>query len=386
MRGAAAVLLVAAAALPAACATAPTATTAPAATIARRGEAGVRTAPGAPPFAALAARFTDRALEQVRAGDLRRARDSWSVVAALRPDAAEPKRQVEELTARLAAEASRRYRDGLSLLQEGKPEAARRELLLALAAEPDHAAALVALNSRLDPDAVAVTTAPGDSFASLAKRHYGDAGKAALVARVNGLDPGGAPAPGTVLLLPDLALPAPGAGKRAAGTAETPSPPSPAPSTAAAESPLRPEAAEEQFARAREFYDAGAFTAAATAAERIAGNPAVGKRARELAGDAWFAAGDAALKEERLPDALAAFRKAEPVRRDAAALIATVERLSQERAEEHYNAGVRFFINQRLDAAIRSWERALALNPAHPNAPKDIEKARELQQKLREIR
>jgi tetratricopeptide (TPR) repeat protein len=58
----------------------------------------------------------------------------------------------------------------------------------------------------------------------------------------------------------------------------------------------------------------------------------------------------------------------------------------RERAEELYNAGVRHFVNQNLDAAIRTWERALALNPAHPNAAKDIEKARELQRKLLEVR
>ena len=47
---------------------------------------------------------------------------------------------------------------------------------------------------------------------------------------------------------------------------------------------------------------------------------------------------------------------------------------------------MRFFINQKLDEAILSWEQTLALNPEHPKAPKDIEKARGLQQKLKELR
>jgi hypothetical protein len=63
-----------------------------------------------------------------------------------------------------------------------------------------------------------------------------------------------------------------------------------------------------------------------------------------------------------------------------------VDRRKKEKAEESYNAGVKFFINQKLDEAIQSWEQTLALNPEHPKASKDIVKARGLQQKLRELR
>lgn len=65
---------------------------------------------------------------------------------------------------------------------------------------------------------------------------------------------------------------------------------------------------------------------------------------------------------------------------------AEVERRKKEKAEELYNEGVRLFINQKLDDAIRAWEQTLVLNPAHPKAPKDLEKARALQQKLKDIK
>ena len=76
----------------------------------------------------------------------------------------------------------------------------------------------------------------------------------------------------------------------------------------------------------------------------------------------------------------------EPARKDIPAAQDAVEARKREKAEELYNAGVRFFINQKLDEAIRSWEQTLALNPEHPKASKDIIKARELQQKLKELR
>jgi tetratricopeptide (TPR) repeat protein len=162
------------------------------------------------------------------------------------------------------------------------------------------------------------------------------------------------------------------------------------PSTAAPqaiEAPKPPDHSEEQLARAAGLLRAKKFEEAAAAADKLAGNPAVGARAREIAGNAWFAIGDAASREGRFTEALAAYRKAEPTRKqDAAAAIAALERRMKEKAEEYYSEGVRYFIDQQLDEAIRSWEQTLALNPEHPTAPRDLEKARGIQRKLKEIR
>jgi tetratricopeptide (TPR) repeat protein len=368
--------------------------------------------PGAAPFATLASRFTSRALAQEAAGDLRRALDSWKVVAALRPGADEPKRRVADLSARIAANVDRLFRDGTARLREGNADAARRAFLLGLAYDPDHAGSLDALKGLLEPDGTSYTANAGDTFESIAKMQYGDPAKAPLVARVNNLDPAGKPAPGTVLTLPNLALPAAKTPVKRApeAVAETPEAPDsaydtepaafggegppaaapPAPATPAAPAvpapPAAPDPAEAQLAKAQALFDAKKFEEAGSAADKLADNPAAGARARTLAGNAWFAAGDAALKEERFAEAVAAYRKAEPSRKDATAALAAVERRKKEKAEELYNAGVRFFINQQLDEAILSWERTLALNPDHPKAPKDIAKARGLQQKLKELR
>lgn len=386
--------------------------------------------PGAAPFSTLAARFTARAVKQEAAGDLRRALDSWKVVAALRTDSTEAKRRVADLTARLTAAADQHFRDGSARLQQGKIDAARREFLLSLAADPDHARSLDALKNRLEPEAAAYTVAAGDTFGSIAKKQYGDPANAALVARVNNLDPAGKPAPGTILTLPNLSPPAekpavkrapeaaaeapeaPESGydtepaglgdvspaaEPAAPAAPTPAPVSTEPTAPAvpaapsspaapADLPKAPDPAEALLAKALDLFQANKFEEAGSAADRLVGNPAVGARARELSGSAWFAAGDAALKAERFGEASAAYRKAEPARKDVPAALAAVESRKREKAEELYNAGVRFFINQQLDEAILSWEQTLALNPDHPKAPKDIAKARGLQQKLKELR
>ncbi|MHB1011823.1 MAG: hypothetical protein ACYC37_02750 [Desulfobacteria bacterium] len=51
-------------------------------------------------------------------------------------------------------------------------------------------------------------------------------------------------------------------------------------------------------------------------------------------------------------------------------------------ADAHYAEGVRRFLAEDLDGAIREWEKALSLDPAHPKARRDIEKARRLKGKI----
>lgn len=51
-------------------------------------------------------------------------------------------------------------------------------------------------------------------------------------------------------------------------------------------------------------------------------------------------------------------------------------------ADAHYAAGMRHFLAEDLDGAIREWEKTLSLDPAHPKALRDIEKARRLKEKI----
>lgn len=329
MKKLAALLAPAAALLLAACAGAPTATP-PGGTgaVTPRTAGGEALPPtGAPPFATLATEFTARAVRQEAAGELRRALDSWKVVAALRTDATEPQRRVADLSARLKAAADRHFRDGNVRLREGKLDAAQREFLLSLAADPDYAASLDALKNRLDPDATSYTVAAGDTFESIAEKKYGDPARAPLVARVNNLDPAGKPVSGTILTLPNLPPPAAKSGA--------------------------PEASDPGDDTEPGSIDG---EAAPVPVPPVPPTPVVPPKAAQPARKVGPAA----------PDALDAGKR--------------------EKAEELYNTGVRHFINQQLEQAIRSWEQTLELNPDHPKAPRDIEKARGLQKKLRELR
>ena len=295
MKRVAALLAPAAALLLAACAGAPPAAPPgePGAVTPRAGGDEALPPPGAAPFATLATRFTARAVKQEAAGDLRRALDSWKVVAALRPEAAEPKRRVADLSARLKAAADQHFRDGNARLQEGNVDAARREFLLSLASDPDHAGSLDALKNRLEPDATPYTVAAGDTFESIAKKQYGDPAKSPIVARVNNLDPAGKPVPGTVLTLPNLSPPAasPRSNARRRRLAEAPEAPDSGydtePAALGAEAPRPPsrragprrssrrgpDPGEAQLAKAQELFQAKKFEEAGGAADSSRGTP-----------------------------------------------------------------------------------------------------------------
>ncbi len=54
-------------------------------------------------------------------------------------------------------------------------------------------------------------------------------------------------------------------------------------------------------------------------------------------------------------------------------------------ADDLYRRGVKHFLNEELEQAIASWEKALALNPNHPKARQDIDNALKLLDKWRDL-
>ncbi len=59
---------------------------------------------------------------------------------------------------------------------------------------------------------------------------------------------------------------------------------------------------------------------------------------------------------------------------------------SPDQAEVHYQKGVKYFIAEDLPQAIKEWEETLRLNPEHPKAWKDLEKAQRLLENLGRVK
>ncbi|MFP4475365.1 MAG: hypothetical protein ACLFOY_07370 [Desulfatibacillaceae bacterium] len=146
-----------------------------------------------------------RAAAMEQTGDLRLALAWWEMAGAVDPADPEAAARAAAVRARLDAEAQRRFEEGRRLFARGARRAARKEFVMALYNRPDHAGALEYLYDRMavrDWDRVVV--GQGETLDRVAKRHYGDNGKAYILSAANNLPPGAAVPPGTVLRAPKL--------------------------------------------------------------------------------------------------------------------------------------------------------------------------------------
>jgi hypothetical protein len=58
----------------------------------------------------------------------------------------------------------------------------------------------------------------------------------------------------------------------------------------------------------------------------------------------------------------------------------------KKQAEIHYLQGVKYFLNEELQSAIKEWETTLTLDPEHIKAKKDIKNAKSLLEKLKKVK
>ncbi len=56
---------------------------------------------------------------------------------------------------------------------------------------------------------------------------------------------------------------------------------------------------------------------------------------------------------------------------------------SQEQADIHYARGMKYFLSEELEKAIEQWEETLRINPNHPHAKRDLQRAQNLLKNLR---
>lgn len=157
------------------------------------------------PFRGFAGTVRERARNGETAGDLRKALFLWKVVSRLDPSDEEAQGKTRDLASRLKEAAEGHFRNGTKLAGEGATAAARREFLLTLACDPDHAGARDRLKNRNgEPDVVLYEAREGDTLRKIARERYGDAGMESFVAWFNDLDTEGRLRRGTRLRLPVL--------------------------------------------------------------------------------------------------------------------------------------------------------------------------------------
>lgn len=327
--------------------------------------------PAADPFAAFPRIFRAKALAEEQQGDLRTALLHWRVVRSFLPEDPEPAGRVTALEREIRAEADGHLRKGKEKYLEGQHEDARREFLSALAWDPFLEEAADYLKHRLvRPDSRTYVTKEGDTPKSVAQRAYNDPGKDFLVFYLNGLEPGVPVPPGTRLTLPFLDIPVAGANRapgRAQGSASGPG---------AARAPIaRQTSPNDSLQKARAAFRAGEYSKAAKFAEWALQRSPDSREARDLLNAAYYELGTDYLRKRDYPDSLRMFRKVEASYKDQKDMVARAEARLREEAERHYAAGLKRFLAEDLEGAVKEWEVTLKLDPAHLKAKKDLERA-----------
>jgi tetratricopeptide (TPR) repeat protein len=332
------------------------------------------------PFAALAEEYESRARAAEAAGERRQALEAWRIAAALRPGNTAADGEVSRLSSSLTASADEHYHRGLALLENEFFPAARKEFLLALADDPGHAGALDTLKNRMERDTFTYRVEEGDTFESIAVKAYRDPDLAFLVARSNDLDPDSGPLPGKDLTLPLLDEET----WEGAPPAAPAMPSVPAAPKGPAKTPEKSQAGL-RLAKAEGYLEAGSYQDALAAAAGIPAGAPEAEAASKIINAAHYGTG---MSEEKKGDylaALTAYEKVNPGYRDVKKKISITRKMVVGLAEEHYKAGVQYFVNQKLEQAVTEWEETLRLNPDHPNARKDLVKARKLIEELQKI-
>lgn len=329
--------------------------------------------PGKPAPDALTLRYLNKASEYEKSGELRKSLQMLEIVSSLRPDDKEMINKIERLKAKVNARSLDHFNKGVSYYNSNSMDAARKEFILALFYDPGHREALDYLKNRLyGGDYLSYEVKEGDTPETIATKVYNDPQKGFLVTYFSEQL-----TQGMTIKLPDLGMPRP---KEPVEKEEVPFKPP------AAEEPPAPKVVfdvPEMLKKANNLFKAKKYQEVVPLSEKILEHDRNNKPARELLNAASYQMGKTLTVSKKYQEAIDYFNRVEPGYKDVKESKALAEKRL---AEVHYVTGIKHFVNDEFEKAIKEWDLTLKLNPGHQKAKKDIENAQNLIKKLQELR
>ena len=309
------------------------------------------------------------AMEFEKKGELRQALLRWEIVGTIVPEDAEVVQKISVLKALIYDSAEKFFKNGVANYKRKKLDEARRDFLLTLNLNPEHKDALDYLKNRLTgEDMLKYQIKKGDTLKSIAQKNYGDSEKAFLIAYFNNMTIDSKMTVNHEISIPVLESAM--MGKQAVASYPD-------------ETMRKGTEAKAAIGEASSFFESKEYLRAIAITEKILQSNPSRKDARDLLNAACYERGKALMKEEKYQGAAAMFECAAPGYKDAANLAA----ISKKRLTDfHYIRGVELFMYEKLDEAIEEWEITLRIDPNHPKASSDIDNARSLLKKLKDIR
>jgi tetratricopeptide (TPR) repeat protein len=351
------------------CATAPVSTGDAAAPVADKDEI-TKTSAAPDPFADL---YRNKAINYEKAEEFLKAIEMWKIFSSLTPADRETIKKIEELQKQADTAAASHFKSGVAHYQKGTAASARKEFLLTLLYNPDHKAALDYLKNKLTgEEPTQYVVKKGDTLPSIAQKFYNDPQKDFLISYFNNIDKQTSLVPDMNLIIPILEISEPEKPKEEYDS--TPEEEEEAPPAADIAGLL---------AKATELLNAKKYRDAIPAAENILKYESTNSAALNIVNTANYELGKIANAARNYTEALKYFRKVNPGFRDVKNVIISTQNLL---AEVRYNMGVKLYVGEKIEQAISEWKEALALNPKHPRAGRDIENAKNLLKKIQKLK
>ncbi|MBU1712107.1 MAG: LysM peptidoglycan-binding domain-containing protein [Proteobacteria bacterium] len=317
--------------------------------------------------------YRNKALDYEKAEEILKAIEMWKIVSVFSPADREAVKKIDDLQKLADNAAENHFKRGVTYFQEGAGASARKEFLLTLLFNPDHAAALDYLKNKLTgEDYIQHGVMKGETLQGISQKYYNDPKKDFFIAYFNDLDMKTKLVPGTSLKIPVLETLTPG---QAPEDQELPDEES--------EEPLvKTVDIEELRNKGAELLNVKKYLDAIAVAESVLKYNSNDRVALNLLNESNYQLGKIARAETNYDVAIKYFSKVYPGYRDVKDLKITTQNLL---AESHYKKGVKFYLNEQIEQAISEWEETLTLNPKHPRAQKNIEKAQNLLKKIQKL-
>ena len=320
---------------------------------------GCAALPKAPWRVPLSEPYQTKAKEYEKRGELQMALINLKIAGELEPGDSKIAGKIAGLQAVIEKESERHFQKGLAFYRSDFLEGARKELLIALRYNPSHKQAIDYLKNRLTGEGYTVyRVKEGDTLKSIARDVYKDPGKDFLISSLIDIDTQAKPVPGTVLRLPVLA-----------------------PELAGAVIDV-----DKELLKAKDALRKKDFEKALAIIGKVREYDPENKNAADLADASYYQIGKKLSLEKKYIESLKMLNQVSPEYEGVKEAISQVNKHIRMEAEIHYRKGVKHFVNEELEEAIKEWEQTLVLNPEHQKARKDIRDARSLLEKLKKIR
>ena len=361
------------------------------------------------PYQAVFNHFVGQAAADEKAGDLLSAVENLRIALTIQRNDRPALAKARALKAKIDSAAEAHFSAAQAALEKGDAGAAKRELLACLRMDPERTDALEILHKILNPDVFTYhQVKDGETISSLARSVYENPGAELLITRVNGLTIADKLKPGQTLRLPivqpalrqaqerDLAFATPLPGERPKKgekktvdlAAVAPAPAAEAPAAAPAPSAIVPAAAPavdtaQLLSMAKLQFTNGLYETVISLTDEVLAADRGNTEATALQQDATYQlAADLAKRNSNI-QATKAFMRLPKTYKDTGKQLDAVLSTLHKAAEPSYLEGVKYFIAEDLQRAVEAWERTLQMDPWHPKAMGDLNKARQLLEKLR---